>query len=335
MPSYLVSASPHIRSPRGTAAIMRDVLIALAPAAIAGAIIQGPLRTSGFEAARPLLLLVFAVISAVAAEALMQKAMGRRITISDLSAAVTGLLIGMNLPPTAPMWVAVLGSVFAIVLGKQLFGGLGFNFLNPALAARAFLLASWPAIMTNFPPFPVSAGGVDAFTSATPLVLFKSGALAGAFDGAGEHLAALWRLAIGATGGCIGEGCALLLIAGGVYLMVRRVIDWRIPVTFLVSYALFDRLFGNTAPLDMMMLSGGLMLGSIYMATDYVTSPENPMGHIIFGLGCGLLTALIRVRGGYPEGVSFAILLMNLCVPLINRFSFTRPFGGGKKAHAK
>jgi len=252
------------------------------------------------------------------AEAAAQKLLRRPITVSDGSAALCGLLLGMNMPPRVPLWLPVVGSIIAIVLVKQLFGGIGYNFLNPALAARAALLVSWPVLMTDFPAFTAadavaSATGVDALTQATPL------AAPGSYS--------ITQLLLGTTGGCIGEGCRLLLILGAVYLIIRRVINWRIPVVYIASYMLFDRLFGNRETLLYMVFSGGLVLGACFMATDYATSPITRRGRIIYAAGCGLVTAVLRVFGGSAEGVSFAILIMNVLVPLIERLPARKAFG--------
>ena len=308
----IVSSSPHVVSPRATMHIMRDVLLALTPAALFGAWTSGPMRGADGAGFQPFFILIVAVAAAVLGEALIQRILKKPVTIGDLSAAVTGLLLGMSLPPTAPLWLPLVGSLLAVVLVKAFFDGLGHNFCNPALAARAMLMASWPALMTNFLP-----GTPDAFASATPLT-----ALSG--TGVLDHMPLLKSLLWGGAGGCIGEDCRLLLLAGGVYLLCRGVINWRIPLGFLVSYALFDRLFGNTVPLDLMLFSGGLMLGAIFMATDYVTSPQNKPGVWLYSLGCGLFVAVIRSFGALPEGVTYAILLMNAATPLLNRIERRR-----------
>jgi len=320
MNNLLVSSSPHLRAPRSTGNIMRQVFAALLPAAIGGCVIEGPLRAFGYEAVAPFLILFVSVASAMLAEGAAQRLLGRAITVSDGSAALCGLLLGMNLPPRAPLWLPVVGSVVAIVLVKQLFGGIGYNFLNPALAARAALLVSWPVLMTDFPAFAVSdalstATGVDALAQATPL------AAPGGYT--------LSQLLIGTTGGCIGEGCRALLLLGAVYLIIRRVINWRIPVIYITSYMLFDRMLGNREPLLYMVFSGGLILGACFMATDYTTSPLTGRGRIIYAAGCGLVTAVLRIFGGSAEGVSFAILIMNVLAPLIERIPARKPFGGG------
>jgi len=264
-----------------------------------------------------------AVISAMLAEYLYQKVTGKNVTINDFSAAITGLLLAYNLPPAVPIWIPMFGSFFAIIAVKQLFGGLGANFMNPALAARAFMLASFPVYMTNW-TFP------DAVSHATYLsVLRGNPAFA---PSASDYIAQL----VGRTGGCIGETSAIALLLGGAYLICRRVINWRIPVFYIGSFALFAFIFGRTGAFSgnvlFEVLSGGLLLGAIFMATDYATSPITLNGKIIMGVGCGFLTVLIRFYAGYPEGVSYAILLMNVFVPTIDKYVKPRVFGKGRKS---
>ncbi|MCI8342130.1 MAG: RnfABCDGE type electron transport complex subunit D [Firmicutes bacterium] len=308
-PNITISATPHVRSKESTQTIMRDVIIALVPAAVMGII------NFGFNA---LLLMVISIATAVIAEGLYQKATKQKITVSDLSAVVTGLLLAMNLPATAPWWVPIVGSAFAIIFAKQLFGGLGQNFINPALAGRAFLMGSYPTIMTDW-----ITPGVDAVSTATPLGLLKDGS-----ETALAQLPSLQDALLGRIGGCIGETCALALIIGGIYLIVREVISWRIPVVYLATVFVLSAVLGREGsnPVYEIMI-GGVMLGAFFMATDYASSPISPKGQIIMGIGCGLLTVLIRVFGGYPEGVSYSILIMNLCVPLIDRFTKPTIFG--------
>lgn len=306
---YTVSSSPHIRSKDNISNIMRDVLIALLPATAAGIY---------FFKTQALLVILVSVFSCVAAEALWQKLTKQKIRIGDYSAAVTGLLLAFNMPPSVPLWIPAVGGTFAIIIVKQFFGGLGQNFMNPALAARAFLLASYPVQMTTWT--------VDGVTSATTLGILKEG---------GQALPSLWNLFIGNVGGTIGETSALALLIGGAYLLFRRVISWRIPVTYIGTVFILTWIFGRngffTGNPVMEVLAGGLMLGAIFMATDYSSSPITPYGQIIMGLGCGLLTTIIRVYGGYPEGVSYSILIMNLFVPLIDQFTTPKVFGGAKK----
>lgn len=308
MANFVVSGTPHVRSKESIQSIMRDVIIALVPATAAGIYYFG---------LRALILIVAAIISAVFFEWLYEKITRKPVTINDLSAVVTGLLLAMNLPASAPVWVAIVGSAFAIIFAKQLFGGLGQNFINPALAGRAFLLASYPTEMTTW----VVPNGLaaDAATYATPLAQLKNGALD----------ASLKQLVIGQVGGTIGETCAIALIIGGIYLLYKHVISWKIPVIYIATvfilFAVIGR-HGMRMPLQEI-FAGGVMLGGIFMATDYASSPVTPKGQVIFAVGAGLLTYLIRTFGGYPEGVSYSILIMNCCVPLIERFTEPTIFG--------
>ena len=308
MANFVVSGTPHVRSKESIQSIMRDVIIALVPATAAGIYYFG---------LRALILIVAPIISAVFFEWLYEKITKKPVTINDLSAVVTGLLLAMNLPASAPVWVAIVGSAFAIIFAKQLFGGLGQNFINPALAGRAFLLASYPTEMTTW----VVPNGLaaDAATYATPLAQLKNGALD----------ASLKQLVIGQVGGTIGETCAIALIIGGIYLLYKHVISWKIPVIYIATvfilFAVIGR-HGMRMPLQEI-FAGGVMLGGIFMATDYASSPVTPKGQVIFAVGAGLLTYLIRTFGGYPEGVSYSILIMNCCVPLIERFTEPTIFG--------
>lgn len=309
MANFVVSGTPHVRSKESIQSIMRDVIIALVPATAAG------IYYFGISA---LILIIAAIASSVIFEALCQKIMKKPVTVSDLSAVVTGLLLAMNLPAAAPVWVAIVGSAFAIIFGKQLFGGLGQNFINPALAGRAFLLASYPTEMTTW-SVPNGLEVADAATYATPLAQLKAG-----------HLdASLGELILGQCGGTIGETCAIALIIGGVYLLYKHVISWKIPVIYIATVAILFGVIGRHGvrmPLQEIM-AGGVMLGGIFMATDYASSPVTPKGQIIFAVGAGLITYLIRTFGGYPEGVSYSILIMNCCVPLIERFTEPTIFG--------
>ncbi|MBO5329783.1 MAG: RnfABCDGE type electron transport complex subunit D, partial [Anaerotignum sp.] len=290
MANFVVSGTPHVRSKESIQSIMRDVIIALVPATAAG------IYYFGISA---LILIIAAIASSVIFEALCQKIMKKPVTVSDLSAVVTGLLLAMNLPAAAPVWVAIVGSAFAIIFGKQLFGGLGQNFINPALAGRAFLLASYPTEMTTW-SVPNGLEVADAATYATPLAQLKAG-----------HLdASLGELVLGQCGGTIGETCAIALIIGGVYLLYKHVISWKIPVIYIATVAILFGVIGRHGvrmPLQEIM-AGGVMLGGIFMATDYASSPVTPKGQIIFAVGAGLITYLIRTFGGYPEGVSYSIL---------------------------
>lgn len=301
---YTVSSSPHIRALDTTQTIMRDVIIALLPATFAGIY---------FFKLEAFLVILVSILSCVGAEALWQKLTHQKITVTDLSAVVTGLLLSFNVPPSIPLWIPIVGGFFAVIIVKQFFGGLGQNFMNPALAARAFLLASWPVQMTTWT--------VDGVSSATPLAIIKQG---------GSELPSLFNVFIGNVGGCIGETSALALLIGGVYLIYRGVINWRIPVSFLGTTFLIMTVAGRSVPPLYELFAGGLMLGAIFMATDYATSPISTKGKLIFGIGCGLLTSIIRIWGGYPEGVSYSIIIMNLFVPLIDKYVPRRIFGEAK-----
>jgi len=309
----IASSSPHIRSDESISKIMRDVVIALLPATLAS------IYFFRFGAVKVILL---AIISAVITEAVIQKIRKQEVTINDWSAVVTGLLLAFNLPATAPWWLPVIGSVFAIAVVKQAFGGVGHNFMNPALAARAMLLASWPVQMTNW-----VTPGPDAVSTATPLALISG------TEGVVENLPSLTNLLIGNIGGCIGETSAIFLIIGGIYLVYRGVITPKVPVIYISTVAVLTFILGGFDLYYMIyqVFAGGLMLGAIYMATDYASSPVTPKGQIVFALGCGILTSLIRLYGGYPEGVSYSILLMNVASPLIDKYTNPRVFGEVKQ----
>lgn len=307
-----MSSSPHIRSDASTSRIMLDVIIALIPASVAG------IYLFGIDAAVTILV---CVASCVLFEYLARRLLKRSNTVSDLSAAVTGLLLALNLPPSIPKWMAVVGSFFAIVVIKQLFGGLGQNFINPALGARVFLLVSYGTRMTQWTA-PRGFDGTDAISAATPLgVLKEGGELPGYLD-----------MFLGNIGGSIGETSALALIIGGFYLLVRKVISWEIPAIYIGTVALLSWILGPdgfmTGDPLFHVLAGGLLLGAIFMATDYTTSPMTRKGAIIYAFGCGLLTVIFRLYTNMPEGVSYAIILMNSAVPLIDRHTVPKPFGG-------
>lgn len=298
----LMSAAPHIKSNQTTRKVMLDVIIALTPAMI-GSIYYYKLNAA--------ILILASIISAVAFEALTQKVFKKPIQIGDLSAVVTGILLAFNLPANAPWWVAVFGSAFAIIIVKECFGGIGSNFMNPALAARAALVASWPGIMSEYV-------NPDLVVTATPLALMEKGSMPPSIQ----------RMFLGDIAGSLGETSALLLLIGAAYLLIKQIIDWRIPVAYLVSTAAMLLVLGVSP--DMLIyhiLGGGLILGAFFMATDYSSSPVTKKGRIIFGIGCGILTALIRVKGGMPEGVSYSILLMNIATPIIERFTKPKVFG--------
>jgi len=306
------SSSPHIRSDETTQKLMLDVIIALTPALAAS------IFYFGFNS---LVLLVASVISAVVTEYLCQRAMNKPITVTDLSAVVTGILLAFNLPSTAPWWIAVAGSAFAIVIVKQIFGGLGFNFLNPALAGRAFLMASWSSHLTTGFINPAT----DAVASATPLAIIKGSATG--------QLPSIMDMLLGNIPGVIGETSSILLILGGIYLLYRGTIKWIIPVCYIGTVAVLALIVDGGSMLPYHVLGGGLMLGAFFMATDYATSPVTDKGKVIFAVGAGLLTMVIRKVGGYPEGVSYSILLMNILTPMIDKYVTPKVFGvaGGIK----
>lgn len=303
-----VAASPHIHSGRSTQKIMLDVIIALLPAAIAGVVIFG---------LQALLVIAVSVVTCVLGEFLFNLIIKKEQTISDLSAVVTGLILALNLPANAPVWQVVVGAIFAIIIVKGLFGGIGKNFVNPAATARVFMLIAFASLAE--PAFPKD---VDAVSGATPLAQL-----------ANNQLPVLKDLFLGNIGGAIGETCTLALLIGGIYLLVKKVITWHIPVAFIGTAFLFTLAIegGNMEMALAWILSGGLFIGAIFMATDYVTSPATPFGKIVFGIGAGLITVLIREWGKYPEGVSFAILLMNILNPYIDSLTARKLYGGGKK----
>lgn len=308
-----VMPSPHIRSNNATWKIMLDVIIALMPALAMSCYIFG---------FRAFLVTAVCVLFAVASEYVVRKIMKRENTIGDLSAVVTGILLAFNLPVSIPLWMAAVGSVFAIVVVKQFFGGIGQNFANPAITARIVLMVSFSTQMTNWvQPFYYlgNQNAVDAVTSATPLALMGEGA---------QNLPTLMEMFIGERAGCLGETSALALLIGFAYLLIKRVINPIIPVVYVGTVFVFAYLAGEM-PLYQIM-SGGLLIGAIFMATDYSTSPVTNKGKIIFAVGCGLITCLIRFYGSYPEGVSFSILIMNLLVPHIDKLTRIKPFGAIK-----
>ena len=313
----ILSSSPHAHANSSVPRIMLDVILALMPTTFAG------LWFFGMPA---LWTILTCVATCVATEALCRLAMKRESTVGDFSAVLTGLLLALNLPAGLPLWMAVVGSVFAITVAKQVFGGLGMNPFNPALAARAFMLISFTGPMTTWLKLLSRCGsccceaaaGVDAMTTATPLAFIKAGSLA--------EVPSVWNLLVGNMPGCIGEVSSLALALGAAYLLWRKVITWHIPVSFLATVAVYALISGR-APAHVEILTGGVMIGACFMATDYVTSPITAKGKLVFGFGCGLLCMLIRQFGGYPEGCSFAILIMNAVCPLINRWTQPKPFG--------
>lgn len=304
----IVSPSPHIRDNATTSTIMRDVLIGLAPAMIAAVVIFG---------FRALLMTAVCVAACIIFEYGTERILGRENTISDLSAVVTGVILSFNLPVQLPLWMAVVGCFFAIVIVKQLFGGIGNNFANPAIAARIFLLLSFSQPMTTWLQVE-GERAVQGVYGATPLALISAGDTA--------NLPSVMEMLLGTRGGCMGETCAIALILGGVYMIWKKVITPTIPLAFIGGVFVLSLLFGVNPVYEL--LGGGLMLGAFFMATDYTTSPITEKGKIIFGLGCALITMVIRVFGSYPEGVSYSILLMNIITPHINRMVRNKAFGG-------
>ncbi|MEG2814082.1 MAG: RnfABCDGE type electron transport complex subunit D [Oscillospiraceae bacterium] len=310
MKKLIVSPSPHIRSGNTTSNIMFDVILALFPALFVSMVFFGM---------RALIVTLVCVISCVGFEYLSRKIMKKTNTISDLSAVVTGMLFAFNLPPAIPIWIAVLGCFFAIVIVKQLFGGIGQNFANPAITARIIIFVSFSKYMTTWTQPFAYRYNVDAVASATPLVDINS---ANTLD-----------LFLGNVSGCIGEVSALALIIGGIYLTIRKVINPIIPIAFIATVFFGTWALGQN-PINEI-FAGGLMLGAIFMATDYTTTPTTLKGRIIFAIGCGVITTVIRIFGSYDEGVSFAILFMNLISPLIDRVTRTKPFGKIMKKEVK
>lgn len=305
-----VSISPHIHSPRTTRKIMLDVVIALLPAAVAGTVIFG---------IRSLLVIAACIVSSVLAEFLFNLICKKQQTVSDLSAVVTGLLLALNLPCSIPVWQAVIGSVFAIIFVKCIFGGIGQNFANPAITARVFMIIAFSGTVAKA-AFPTT---VDSTAGATPLAI-----LGGTAEGT---LPALKDMLLGIRGGAIGETCVIALVLGGIYLMIRRVISWHTPLAFVATVYLFTfAVTGDAFTALQYTLSGGLFIGAIFMATDYSTTPTTMSGKLVFGIGCGVVTVLIRLWGTYPEGVSFSILLMNIITPYIEKWTAKKPFGGVK-----
>ena len=305
---YHVSSSPHVRSKDTTERIMLYVIIALLPTTLFG------IYNFGYRA---LILILVTIASCVASEWIFNKIVHKKQTINDLSAVVTGLLLALNLPASLPWWEAVLGGVFAIVVVKCMFGGLGQNFMNPALGARCFLLIAFAANMTNFT--------IDSYTGATPLAAMRNGDPVNTMD-----------MLIGRTAGTIGETSAIAILIGAIFLILMGVIDLRIPASYIITFIVFMLLFsGHGADwtyITAQLCGGGLMLGAFFMATDYVTSPITPMGQIIFGICCGIFTGLFRCFGANAEGVSFAIILSNILVPMIEKYTVPRAFGMVKEA---
>lgn len=304
MSNLVVSVSPHYHSKNSTQRVMLDVIIAMVPAMIASAVIFG---------FRAILLTAFSAANCLFLEWVWNKAFGKTQTISDLSACVTGILIAFNVPVGMPIWQLMVGDFIAIIIVKMLFGGLGCNFVNPALVGRVSMMFSFASSMTNYA---TDVAKIDVLSSATPLSAMNN-----------LTMDNFMTLFLGQHGGVLGETCALAIIIGGLYLIIKKVIKIWIPLTFIGSVFIFTALFGGSNPV-LSIFSGGLMLGAFFMATDYVTSPMTSKGQIIFGIGCGFLTTAIRLFANSAEGVSFAILLMNLIVPYINGWTESKPLGG-------
>lgn len=311
-----VSASPHVRSAQTVSGIMLNVIIALIPALAASVWLFG---------LRVLLVCAVTVSVSVLSEYIARKVMKRHNTIGDLSAVVTGLILAFNLPVSIPLWMAAIGSVIAIVVAKQFFGGIGQNFVNPAIAGRIILMVSFPTAMTTWTaPFAYKSTQ-GTITTATPLAAEES------------ELPSLLKMFLGMRGGSLGETCAAALIIGGLYLIIRKIISPSIPLSFIGTVAVIMLIAGkgDLSFVAYQLLSGGLMLGAFFMATDYATSPINFKGRIIFGIGCGIITSMIRLFGSLPEGVSFAIILMNILVPHIENLTTPKPFGTVKEKKSK
>lgn len=309
-----ISVSPHIRTRDTTPRIMWTVVAVLVPAGVFSFFNFGGYVTAVTAAC---------ILAATVSEAVIQKLRGKPVTIGDGSAVLTGLLLAYNLPPAVPLWMAVVGTVVAMAIGKHAFGGLGHNIWNPALVGRAFLVAAYPRQMTEWVQSRL-APAVDALTYATPLGIVG--------ESLQQPLPSLTEMFLGIRGGCIGETSCILLLLGGIYLLMRGYITWHIPVSFLGSLFCFAWIAGGHPAAGLFAVcAGGAMLGAIYMATDYVTSPVSARGMLIFGVGCGLITGVIRKWGGYPEGVCYAILLMNSATPLIDRLTLPRGYGEPKR----
>lgn len=329
---YYVTSSPHLRDNRSVATVMRDVIIALTPALLGSLL---------FFSYRALVIVGISVVSCVVFEFLYNMLLKKKQTVGDLSAVVTGILLGFNIPVTAPVWLVVIGAAFAILIAKMLYGGIGKNIVNPALAGRVFLMLCFSDKMTGW----ISANSalnhtvkglplfsnVDVVSTATPLSYLKNG------DASIIHNIPLSSAFLGTVGGCIGETSAILLIIGGVYLLYKKVITWHIPAAYLGTVALVTFLFPSFSDISRLefmgyhLFSGGVMLAALFMATDYATSPVTPVGRLIYGAGCGLITVFIRYFGGYPEGASFAVLLMNFLTWFIDKNTIPTKFGGEKK----
>ena len=321
-----VSASPHMRSADTTTGIMLDVIIALVPALVMSAVYFG---------SRALVLTAVTVASCVLSEFVCRKVMKRDNTLGDLSAIVTGIILAFNLPATLPLWMAAIGGIIAIVVVKKMFGGIGQNFVNPAMTARIILMVSFPTAMAKWIVTGQNAWSVDAVTSATPMAQLASAK--GGDLSLVEDLHSIAEMLLGKHGGSMGEVCSIALICGGFYLLLRKVISPVIPFFFIGTVAVFMFFAGggNIEFVIYQLLGGGLMLGAFFMATDYATSPITKKGKVIFAIGCGLITSVIRIYGSLPEGVSFSIILMNILVPHIENFTISKPFGFVKEKKEK
>ena len=317
----IVSSSPHVRTNKDTSYIMKQVVIALLPATLAALFF---FRLSALN------VIFFCVTGSVGAEFVCQKISKQESTIGDFSAVVTGLLLAFNVPASLPWWMCLLGAAFAIIVVKMVFGGIGNNFVNPALAARAFLLASFPVAMTLWTRTGVnwvSSGNIDAYTTATPLSFLKAGS--NGVSTLADSGISISNMLIGNIGGCIGETSAVLIILGGLYLMYKGIINYVIPTFYICTVAILMFILGgfNFTFVIYELLAGGLMLGAFFMLTDYTTSPMTKKGQIIYAVLAGLITTVIRLYGGYPEGVSYSILLVNIMTPLIDKYTKTKVFG--------
>ncbi|MEC4686100.1 MAG: RnfABCDGE type electron transport complex subunit D [Nitrospirota bacterium] len=324
----IVTVSPHIRNDETVSRIMWTVSLSLLPAFVFGAYFFGP---------RALYVTALCIVGSFFSEWLVEKMTGKEITIRDGSAFLTGLLLGMNLPSSAPFYIPLVSSFVAVAITKQLFGGLGYNIFNPALIGRAFALIAWPRAMTTWFEPTAAFVGLDAKTTATPLAILKEGGMQKIIEVFGDKMNLYTDLLIGHRAGSLGETSVIALLIGGAFLLYKRYITWHIPISFLATVALMAWIFGGregffTGDPILHLLSGGLILGAFFMATDYVTCPSTRTGQIIFGIGCGLLAILIRLKAGYPEGVMFAILLMNCFSPLIDRNMKSKVFGLAKEA---
>ncbi len=320
---YNVSPSPHVRGKLASADIMRDVVIAMLPATVF-AVYQFGIKS--------LLIIILTVLSCVGSEYAFEKIMKKPITVSDFSAVVTGMILALNMPPEVPLWIPVIGGIFAIIVVKQMYGGLGQNWMNPALAARCFLLISFAGAMTNFSS---AAMGYDSLSMATPMAVLKSNFISSeaAAQQSFNALYSIKDLFLGTIPGTIGEVSKSALLLGALYLLYKGIINIRIPLTYILTVAVFVFIFGER-DIDFVLahvLGGGLIFGAFFMATDYATVPITPKGQVVFAMFIGLLTGLFRLFGGSAEGVSYAIIIGNIMVPLIEKYTLPRAFGRGRK----